>query len=87
MKKLELILFGKTVRQLREKQGISQEALADLSELHRTYVGGIERGERNIGLLNLLRIAKALNVAPSDLLQNFDVEFMSKIETSGGQND
>lgn len=87
MKKPELILFGKTVRQLREKQGISQEAFADLSQLHRTYIGGIERGERNIGLLNLLRIAKALNVAPSDLLQNFDVKFMLTIEINGGQND
>lgn len=54
--------FGDEIRRLRTERGISQEALADLAELHRTYVGSIERGERNISLDNIARLAKALNV-------------------------
>lgn len=64
-----LRVFGRAVRAERERQDISQEELADRSGLHRTYIGGIERGERNIGLLNVLRIAKALKTSASDLLR------------------
>jgi transcriptional regulator with XRE-family HTH domain len=60
--------FGKRVRELRLGLGISQEGLADRCGLHRTYVGGIERGERNPSLLNIGRIADALGVSPGDLL-------------------
>lgn len=60
-------VFGKGVRALREARGHSQEELADLARLHRTYIGAVERGERNIGLLNIWRIADALGVAPSAL--------------------
>ena len=56
---------------LRHEKGISQEALADLAGLHRTYVGGIERGERNPSLINIGRIAEALGVPILDL---FDFE-------------
>ena len=87
MKKSELILFGKAVRRIREQKGLSQEALADLSHLHRTYVGGIERGERNIGLLNLLRLSKALKVLPSELLQDFDKKNMAAISIVGDENE
>lgn len=87
MKKTELILFGKSIRRLREQNGLSQEELADLCYLHRTYIGGIERGERNIGLLNLLRLSKALNVLPSELLQGFDKKIMSNLEIEGYEND
>lgn len=87
MTRTELLLFGKTVRRFREQQGLSQEALADLSHLHRTYIGGIERGERNIGLLNLLRIAKALNILPGQLLVDFDQKFMATISIHGDKND
>ena len=60
--------FARTVRQLREAQGLSQEALADLCELHRTYIGSVERGERNISIDNMDRIARALGVKLSALV-------------------
>ena len=56
-----LVNFGKKIRKRREELGISQEELADRAGLDRTYIGGVERGERNLGLLNLLKIAIALN--------------------------
>lgn len=56
------------MRELRHSQDISQEGLADRSGLHRTYVGGIERGERNVSFGNLLKLANALGVKPSELL-------------------
>jgi transcriptional regulator with XRE-family HTH domain len=62
-----LIRFGKRVRALRERAGLSQEALAEKAGIHRTYLGGVERGERNLGLKNVLRIAEALGVSASDL--------------------
>jgi transcriptional regulator with XRE-family HTH domain len=63
------IRFGKAVRQKRHKLGISQEAFADLCELDRTYVGGIERGERNVALVNIEKIARALELSLSDLFR------------------
>jgi transcriptional regulator with XRE-family HTH domain len=64
------LLLGQRIRALRISLGLSQEGLADLTRLHRTYVGGIERGERNISLENIVRVAKALRVTPSDLLKD-----------------
>jgi transcriptional regulator with XRE-family HTH domain len=61
--------FGARVREARQKLGISQEELAARCELHRTYIGGIERGERNISLQNLFKIAEALEITASSLLQ------------------
>lgn len=57
-----LIKFGSKVRACREKLGISQEELAERAGLHRTYIGMIERAEKNITLLSIQKIAKALNV-------------------------
>jgi len=74
MTSAHLRTFGQAVRAERERQGISQEELADRSGLHRTYIGGIERGERNIGLLNVLRIAKALRTSASDLFRDIDTD-------------
>jgi len=60
--------FGKRLRELRQRKGLSQERLAELAGLHRTYVSGVERGERNISLLNIERLAIALGVEMSDLM-------------------
>lgn len=62
-------LFGKKVRELRLARGISQEALADEAGVHRTFMGSVERGERNISLENVVKIAKALNCKPTKLLE------------------
>lgn len=61
--------FGRAVRQLREHRGLTQERLARECGLDRTYVGGIERGERNPSFTNIVRLAAALGVRPSELLQ------------------
>jgi transcriptional regulator with XRE-family HTH domain len=59
--------FGDRVRELRTAQGHSQETLAQASGLHRNYIGGIERGERNVGIDTVFRLADALGVEPTDL--------------------
>jgi len=59
---------GLNIRKIREDKELSQEKLAALADLHRTYIGQIERGEKNIGLKNLEKIAKALKVNIKDLL-------------------
>ncbi|WP_238475277.1 helix-turn-helix domain-containing protein [Sphingomonas cavernae] len=56
------------MRRLRSERGLSQEALADLAGIHRNYLGGIERRERNVGLDNLERIARSLGVTIADLV-------------------
>jgi transcriptional regulator with XRE-family HTH domain len=65
-----LVRFGNRVRELRKKKGLSQEGLALESGLDRSYVGGVERGERNISLENIEKLARALRVHPSELLRN-----------------
>jgi len=60
--------FGENVRRLRKIKGLSQEGLADSCQLDRTYIGGVERGERNISLVNIHKIALALDVPPKDLV-------------------
>ena len=65
--------FGANVRSRRETLGMSQEALAARAGLHRTYVGSVERGERNVSLMNILRLASALGCRGSDLLSNVEV--------------
>lgn len=62
--------FGRRLRQLRLDRGLSQEALADLAEIHRTYIGSVERGERNIALDNINAIADALKISPAVLVDD-----------------
>ncbi|NVN94631.1 MAG: helix-turn-helix transcriptional regulator [Bacteroidetes bacterium] len=67
MKKEILLLFGEKVRKLRNEKNLSQEQLSFKAELHRTYIGMIERAEKNITLVNIEKIAKALDVEIKDL--------------------
>ena len=62
-------LFGQRVRARRLALGLSQEALAERSGLHRTYVGSLERGERNVALLNIVKLADALNLDAGELVR------------------
>ncbi len=64
----DLVRLGAAVRARRMALPLSQEALADLAEIDRSHMGKIERGERNVTFLNILRIAKAMQCQPSDLL-------------------
>ena len=61
-------VFAANLRRHRVRRGLSQEALAELTGLHRTYIGSVERGERNISIDNIERIARALGVTAADLL-------------------
>lgn len=60
--------FGQNVRAARERAALSQEQLASAAGLHRTYVGSLERGERNVSIVNIHKLAQALKVPPGDLL-------------------
>jgi len=63
------IRFGKKVRLLRRKLGVSQESFADMCGLDRTYMGGIERGERNLGLVNINKVCSAFRISLAELFR------------------
>jgi transcriptional regulator with XRE-family HTH domain len=63
------IIFGKRIRALRLERRLSQEKLAELADLHRNYVGGVERGERNVGLVNIVKLAEALKIRTTKLFE------------------
>jgi len=63
-----LVVFGTRMRARRHALGLSQEKLAARCDLHWSYIGQIERGRRNIGLLNLIRVAEALEINPAELM-------------------
>lgn len=63
------IIFGRNLRKRREASGISQEDLAELADLHRTYIGSVERGERNVSIDNMERLAAAVGATIIELLQ------------------
>ncbi|MFH1875662.1 MAG: helix-turn-helix transcriptional regulator [Candidatus Omnitrophota bacterium] len=69
MKSNILKKFGENVKKLRKAKSWSQEELAEKAKLHRTYVGSIERGERNVSLINVQRIANALSMDIKDILK------------------
>jgi transcriptional regulator with XRE-family HTH domain len=77
-----LIKLGENIRDLRKLKRLSQEAFADQVGLDRTYVGGIERGERNIATLNLIRIALALNVEVGVLFPSIETLNQLTYETN-----
>ena len=62
--------FGDRVREIREKKGLSQEKLAELADLHRTYISSVELGKRNISLVNIKAISDALKVPIEDLFRS-----------------
>lgn len=72
MKNPSAVSLGRKVRRLRLELGLSQEALGEESGLHRTYIGSVERGERNVSLSNILRIANALETTASKLLEDIE---------------
>ena len=71
--KSELRLLGDTMRRGRKRLKLSQEDFAELCDLHRTYIGQVERGEKNISFLNILRLARALKIKPSALFRDADL--------------
>jgi transcriptional regulator with XRE-family HTH domain len=77
-------LFAQNLKLLRRKQDVSQEQLAELADLHRTYVSSVERGERNISLDNIEKLAKALNL-DARLLLTPDCESLDE-NTQGQKN-
>ncbi|RAN55762.1 transcriptional regulator [Dolosigranulum pigrum] len=76
-KNKDLITIGNNIRKYRTDNNLSQEGLASKSDLHRTYIGAIERGERNFSILNLIKIAEALNV---------DVDILIKLKKEDDNN-
>tara|TARA_Y100000782_G_C10155224_1_gene253299 strand:+ start:811 stop:1020 length:210 start_codon:yes stop_codon:yes gene_type:complete len=69
MRDKQLVAFGQKIRSIRKEKGLSQEALAALADIDRSYMGHIERGEKNITLTKIYQIAKALDVRPSFLFE------------------
>jgi transcriptional regulator with XRE-family HTH domain len=67
-----LIKFGERVREIRKEKKLSQEELAHMAHLHRTYIGMIERAEKNITLINIEKIANALKIRINDLFNDTD---------------
>ncbi len=69
MKSAILVKFGRRVRQERTKRKLSQEQLAELAGVHRTYIGMVERAEKNITLESIEKLAKALELTPDELIR------------------
>jgi transcriptional regulator with XRE-family HTH domain len=80
------VKLGEVVRRLRLGRGLSQEKLAEMAGLHRNYVGGIERGERNVALLNIVALARALGVKPGQLLDTIVDRWKEFARTSRSLN-
>ncbi|WP_088835168.1 helix-turn-helix domain-containing protein [Paenibacillus tyrfis] len=72
------VLLGRRIRDLRKKKGYSQEYLAEISGFHYTYIGGLERAQKNVTLANLIKIADALDVTVSDLFEYTKIKSSKK---------
>jgi transcriptional regulator with XRE-family HTH domain len=75
--------FGQALRIFRQKAALSQDELAAIAGLHRTYVGSVERGERNISILNICALSEAVRVLPSDLMRLAEQLVEQKTKTGG----
>lgn len=84
----DLVTLGSRIRALRTERGWSQEGFADRCGLDRTYIGGIERGERNLAVLNLLRITRTLGVTVGELFAGISTGEVNEagIQSSGKGN-
>jgi transcriptional regulator with XRE-family HTH domain len=71
-------VFGRNVRRARRARGYSQEELAERAGMHRTYVGSLERGERNVSLKNIVALAAALDVEPGALFEGLGTSWKSE---------
>ena len=69
----ELIVLGEEIKKFRKRRGFSQEKLAEISGLHRTYISDIERGQRNVSFLNLVKIANALGISLCELFRGIEL--------------
>ncbi len=67
MRDPRLVKFGQRIRELRKKKNLSQESFAELAGLDRSYMGHIERGEKNVTLIKIYQVSDALNIHPSEL--------------------
>ncbi|MGD1327126.1 helix-turn-helix domain-containing protein [Pandoraea pnomenusa] len=67
-----LVAFGEAVRRRRKERGFSQEAFGDACGIDRSYMGGIERGEHNLALVNIIKIIHALGIKPSEFFRDLD---------------
>jgi len=79
--------FGLALRAFRQRAGLSQDALAEVAGLHRTYVGSVERGERNVSLLNIHGLAHALQTTASELIRTAEQIRQRQPITGGSQNE
>ena len=80
-----LAALGQRVRELRKKKGFSQEAFADVTGVHRTWMGAVERGERNLSFHNLVLISKALGITLSQLLSGLEKRAKAITRDFGGR--
>ncbi|RUR70986.1 helix-turn-helix domain-containing protein [Variovorax guangxiensis] len=77
-----LTAFGEAVRRQRKALGYSQEAFADACEIDRSYMGGVERGERNLAMINIMRIIETLGMRPADFFQGMDYPKKKRTKTT-----
>lgn len=73
------LAFGRAIREIRHELGISQEELALRADIQRSYLGGIERGERNPSLANIVKIARTLEVPPSEILRRAEAGMRGRL--------